>query len=193
MKSINILALLLFTTVIAKSQITKRNWLVGGALSYSSSQSKGTDAINAKTQTLNTSANIGYFAIDKLAFGIVINSVLSKVKQPEINGTISTSTQNKNGFGPFLRYYFLQVEKRVNLLSEASFSYSILSVNNSGSVQDKFKTMDWNLFAGPVIYFNSSVGIEFMVGYNNSKAIDIDSKGQTIRFKIGLQIHLENE
>ncbi len=193
MKKYYLFLFALVISITANSQLTKRSWLVGGALSYSSSQSKGTDAINAKTRVLNTSANIGYFAIDKLAFGIVISSVFSKVKQPEINGTILTSTQNKNGFGPFIRYYFLNVEKRINLLSEASFIYSILTVNNSGSVQDKSKTIDWNLFAGPVIYFNSSVGIEFLAGYNNSKVIDIDSKGQTIRFKIGLQIHLEKE
>lgn len=191
MKKYYLFLFLLGISVTVNSQLTKGNWLVGGALSYSSSQSKGTDAINAKTRVLNTFANIGYFPIEKLAFGIVINSVFSKVKQPEINGTILTSTQNKNGFGPFIRYYFLPIEKRVNLLSEASFIYSILTVNNSGSVQDKSKTIDWNFFTGPVIFFNSSVGIELLAGYNNSKAIDIDSKGQTIRFKIGLQIHLE--
>lgn len=175
-------------------QLTKNNWLVGGALSYSNSQSKGVDAANSKTSALDISSNLGYFPGNKIAIGIIINSQFKKEKYLQINGTTNLVTQNRYGFGPFVRYYFLSEENRVNVLVEGSSTYSILSGKSTpGNIENKEESLEYSFFAGPVIFFNSSVGIEFLVGYNGSKTIDFDARGQTLRFKIGFQIHLQKE
>jgi hypothetical protein len=50
--------------------------------------------------------------------------------------------------------------------------------------------------AGPVIYFNSSVGMEFLLGYYSRKEViqqngDIINHQKGFQIGIGFQIHLE--
>jgi hypothetical protein len=189
-KHFAMVVLLLVSYSQSNCQITKKNWLVGGAFSYSNWQSEGTDAIIGKFSNFNAIANIGYFPIDKLAFGLAVNSRFAKSKYSQVDGTTTTDRQSVHGLGPFLRYYFLPTEKRINLLTQAGFIYSFYSNSSSGSNSNTF---DWNLAAGPVIYFNSSVALELLASYNHSKSIGSDNREKKILLQIGFQIHLEKE
>jgi len=80
-----------------------------------------------------------------LAGGLKTGFAYSKI---EYLGVAQNSTNIR--FGPFLRYYLLNSEKRVNIFSEASYQYSHISGNSFDS--DNENTLRFS--AGPVIYFN---------------------------------------
>jgi len=181
-KALLIIISILITCNI-KGQITKRNWMVGGNGLFST-QSENLRGTNVKGLNIEISPGIGYFFLDKFAGGARISLKYSKI---EYNSVADNTTQI--GFGPFLRYYILSTEKRINFFGETSFKYSNLSGNN-------FKSYSENTFrvsAGPVIYFNSSVGLEFTLNYEvfNSNATNTDYK--TFYLGIGFQIHLESD
>lgn len=189
MKKLFVSSILIFClTIVTRSQITKGNWLVGGNLSYSKSNSKGVDATNSKGRNIDVTSTIGHFLYDKLAAGIKLNTIFSKQKNPEIDGTYSTNIQNSIGIGSFVRYYLLEFDNRINIFPEASILQSFLSNNITDKVE---KTWAATVSAGTVIFLNSSVGLEFLFSYNHIKVLEIDSKGNVFQFKIGFQIHLE--
>ena len=177
--------LLIITSFIinsAKSQITKGNWLVGGA-GHLSSQIETINEIKAKGFSYSISPNVGYFFVDKFAGGIKASVSYTKLT---FNGGLSKSTQV--GLGPFIRYYFLHAENRINILAESSYQY-LHGKGNSGQ-SDNSNTFTFT--AGPVIYFNSSVGLELTGNYelyNNKFSI---TNAKTFYVNIGFQIHLEN-
>jgi hypothetical protein len=84
----------------------------------------------------------------------------------------------------------LEAEKQTNILVEASYQTGIFTgLDNSKGTLNNF-----SISTGPVLYFNSSVGIEFLLGYAN----EIENYSRSVRnekrngfqFSIGLQIHL---
>lgn len=102
-------------------------------------------------------------------------------------GGLSTNVQ-RYWIGPFGRYYFLQPNKQVNILADISYQYGFFG----GISEGKLNT--FSAMVGPVVYFNSSVGIEFLLGYSSSLE-DVEGFQKETRkgFQIGIgfQIHLE--
>jgi hypothetical protein len=184
---ITALVLLSFNSI---SQITKGNWLVGGNFAYTKSNSSGIDATNSKGRSIEIASNIGYFVSNKLATGIKINSQFNKEKYPLVNGTYSSVAQNLVGAGPFIRYYFLKPDNRINVFSDAGILYSINSNNTTNS---KSKSIAYSFAAGVAIFLNTTVAMEFLLDYNNSSIFKFDAKGEIIAFKIGFQFHLEKD
>lgn len=179
MKQITILsaAILLFVFT-ANSQVTKGNWLVGGNASFASSKSTGPLGSGKQVRFI-LSPNIGYFIADKLVAGI--NFSLDRFNY-SLNENINHSTSYL--FGPFARYYFLPADKQVNVFAGGSYQHSIQS---SGGTNTNL----YSFFAGPVIFFNSSVGLEFTVNY--SSLTYSGSTTNTFQIGAGFQIHLEKE
>ena len=175
--------MLLFANAV-NSQITKNNWLVGGNGRFSS-QIEDLNGIDVRGLTIGVSPIVGYFFIDKFAGGIRSSLDYNKIK---FNGGTSKSTQI--GIGPFLRYYFLNPSNRINILTETSYQYQHLNSNNGS---DPEKNNVFTFSAGPVIYFNTSVGIEFLLNYEifNNKGSTTSAK--TFYLNIGFQIHLEKD
>jgi hypothetical protein len=165
---------ILFIAFASNAQITKGNWMMGGSVGFSNFKSKDTGTGNSATNTsFGLNPNIGYFFIDKLAVGAV--------GQLEFSNTIETVY----GFAPFVRYYFLEKEKQINIFSEAS--YGFLKFNHSD-----FKLEKFNLKAGTVFFLNNSVGIEATLNYSNQKTSqNIQTSG--VYLGVGFQIHLERE
>ena len=165
-----------------KSQITKGNWMVGGNGLFSS-QSENLRGTNVNGLNIGLLPGIGYFFIDKFAGGARISFYYNKL---QYNGVASSSTQL--GLGPFLRYYFLNPENRVNLFAETYYQYAFISGSNLKSYNEN----TFRFSAGPVVYFNSSVGLEFTLNYElfNSNSTNTDAK--TFFLGIGFQIHLES-
>ncbi len=114
MKKIFLLLILTTAYSMAQCQLNKGIWLVGGSGSfynyhedYTSMQTNFT----AKYTEIDIAASVGYFVADKVAAGLrpTFSSEKGKAMQ---NGTPNGYTNNyKIAAGPFVRYYFLQMDK----------------------------------------------------------------------------------
>ncbi len=199
MKRLLTIFTLLFFSITAKSQLDKGIWLVGGVGNFSASKGETTYPIGILKYTssnISVLPNIGYFITDKFAAGIKTGFTWDKYTGGDVlnNGVIVASGGSSNvkrfDIGTFVRYYFLEKEKQFNLLVEANYLHGFI---NQGSAKGNGNTFSIN--AGPVIYFNSSVGIEFLLGYR-SRTEDINGGLKDIKnsFQIGIgfQVHLEN-
>jgi hypothetical protein len=176
------------------AQLNKKNWLVGGSGSFKSLNNNFTSVVynsEAKITEIKLTPNIGYFVIDKFAVGLKSTLELRNVKS--LTGA-SYGKSLRLDYGPFVRYYFLEKEKQFNILADLSYQFGNVTLTGEKGSRNNF-----SILAGPAIYFNSSVALEFLVGYmytmekissptfgNPYKQID---KG--FQFAIGFQIHLE--
>lgn len=183
----------------AHSQLTKGNWLVGGNASFSSANSTyKTPNLSQKSDELNLSLspNVGYFLLNKFALGLTPTFSWNKSEGGDAidnNGNVigSGGSSNVQRFliGPFARYYVLSTEKPFNILVSAAYQFGTYS-----SKPTKGTVNNFSFGAGPVIFFNSSVGLEFLLGYG-SRTEDVDgnykSTQKGMQIGIGFQIHLE--
>ena len=185
MKTIKLFfATILLCSITSNAQITKGNWMVGGTGNVTSYENKnnnnGSDIIS-KGIGINISPNIGYFIVDKFVAGASLGFGYTK---PE-----GYQSDFGYGIGPFIRYYFLKEDKRINILAQANYNFgqNITGVSKSKSNSYGFK-------AGPAIFFNSSVALEITLDYDSSKLMPNNSSSSSYsNFQIGLgfQIHLE--
>lgn len=158
----------------------------GKFYSYKSQYISTTYNNEASYTQIDISPNIGYFVADQLAFGVrtTFSSIKGKVTT---TGGGSTNTQ-RYLIGPFGRYYFMKPEGRFNILTDISYQYGLLGGLGRGKINS------FSVMAGPVVYFNSSVGLEFLLGYSSSLE---DVKGYQKEVKkgfqigVGFQIHLK--
>lgn len=195
MKTKIILAVAVFFVANSYAQITKGNWLVGGNASFSHTDNNSTSSSLFNNTTISFSPNLCYFISDKFCTGIKISSLQIKNDYPSNSGSGSISYSTKSRFysiGPLVRYYFLEKDNRVNLLIEGAYQYQ-LRKDISPSSNSKMTANVFLINAGPVIYFNSSVGIEFTIGYASQKYIGMTGNNNTIQTSIGLQIHLRKD
>ena len=176
------------------AQLNKNTWLVGGSGSFSSNNSNYTSntlVIDTKVTEVKMTPNIGYFIIDKFALGL--KSTFSWIKVKAVSANTGTSNTIRFDYGPFLRYYFLEKEKPFNIMIDLAYQFG----NAKFTSNVKGKRNDFSVMAGPVLYFNSSVGFEFLVGYkyaSEKQTISADPLKSTIKglqAAIGLQIHFE--
>ena len=77
----------------------------------------------------------------------------------------------------------MNVDNRVNFLVKSAYLYSHSKTDNKNI---------FSFSAGPVIYFNSSVGLEITGMYETLKTNSL-SMAKTIYINIGFQIHLERD
>jgi hypothetical protein len=163
----------------AHSQITKGNWIVGGSANFNNSNSVNSDGdITGSGNGVQIYPNIGYFVYDKFAVGLSAGFSYGKP-----SGSPSNTSY---GLSPFVRYYFLKPDKLINVLAEASYGYNISKIQGNSNT---FDSRGYRVKAGPVLYFNSSVGLELTFNYNSS-----NSDGNTYNYfqaGFGFQIHLE--
>jgi hypothetical protein len=185
----------LFFSTCVHCQITKRNWLMGGNGGFSHSDETLNGNIKVKSNTIDLSPNIGYFLVDKFAGGLRLSLNYKVNKTPNFKDRATTFLG-----GPFIRYYFLDKENRINLFSEAAIQFYTSKhkgTDNAGDYQTLFDNSGINAYtfsAGPAIFLNSSVALELALSYQRIPLQGFNSVEQnTISFKIGFQIHLEKE
>jgi hypothetical protein len=183
MKTIKLffLATLLFSG-LANAQITKGNWMVGGTGSFSSENVKDTNGNTlASGNGFRINPDIGFFFIDKLAGGIQLSLSYGKP---------SGNTSNFGyGIQPFVRYYFLEPEKLINVFAEASYGYNI----SKSEGQKSYYGRGYTIKAGPAIFFNDSVALELTANYNSSYLELTENHYNNFTIGIGFQIHLEKK
>jgi len=171
------LVVLLFS-LTANSQITKGNWMVGGSGSYAHNTISNDIGTSYKSSIVSVKPNVGYFLLDKFVIGSSIGYYYSNFEDS------SSSTFN---IGAFARYYFLKPDKLFNLFTQAYYDFSFYETqsgstfNGNGSI--------YGAKVGQVIFFNSSVGLEFTLGYERG-AFDSNQR-DTFQVGLGFQIHLE--
>lgn len=196
-KTTLILFPILLFSLASYAQLDKNTWLNSGALNFFSSKKDYTSYATPNTSGYSNDVNLtvsfstGYFVTDKVAFGLKPYFSWAKsesfTNDPNSSG-VSGSTK-RYGIGPFFRYYFLQKEKQFNILTDMSYQVGRW---DSGGLIGPIK--DFNISAGPVIYFNSSVGMEFLLGYKSHLEVLKDyskSVSKGLNLSIGFQIHLK--
>jgi hypothetical protein len=172
----------------ANCQITKGNWLVGGNASFAFSNAGPRDN-SSKTTDLRLVPNIGYFFMNKFAGGVQLSFNREHIKYGASN---NFSTFKNYSMGPFVRYYFLDVDGQYNILMEGSYQFGNDKVETTNSTSNN-STNIISFSAGPVIYFNSSIGIEFLLNYSSTGTSGYNGRGNSFGIGIGLQIHLEKD
>lgn len=174
------ISLILLTTNV-KSQINKNNWMIGGAASLRSSKYDVGGGATNKQFIVQLSGDVGYFIIDKFAAGL----------KPGYSRTETNSTHNivnTYNIGPFIRYYFLPKEKYVNLFSEFGYQYGKTKTNQGVSQNSN----NLSAIAGCAVFFNSSVALEFTLGYS-SFSYNTSGNVKSLISGIGFHFHLEKE
>jgi hypothetical protein len=177
MRKLVILIAIIFSFSKSDGQITKGNWMLSGNASISTQKNSSTASLQYSQTDILFSSGVGYFVYDKFSVGI---------RPSLIYGSNSISNSNTVfGVGPFLRYYFLKPENIINIFSETSYSYGMISGSS--------KSNTYSIFAGPVLYFNPNVGLEFSFGYMSTKVVEFSGTNNRFQLGIGFQFHLEKE
>ena len=121
--------------------------------------------------------NAGYFVIDKLACGLRFDYSFLYPHQYHISTL---------GLLPFVRYYILPAQSKVNFYADVSFGYSQIQVSYL-----RFGSYQWAASAGPTVFINKSISLTVGVGFLAFEG-DSFNGGFSQRFGIntGFQIHL---
>lgn len=177
-------------------QLTKGNWLIGGAGSfynYNEDYRTPTSNITSRWTSIDLSASVGYFFIEKFSAGV--RPYFSSLKGESSGG--GSTNYYRLAIGPFARYYLLQTEKQFNLLADVSYQLGVNKFLGALHEQGKFNT--FSIMAGPEIFFNTVAGIEILLGYTQ-KIISIEnspnesySNKKGLQLSIGLTLHLEKD
>lgn len=199
MKPIFFITITLLITTSSYAQLEKSTWLVGGTgsfYSYTDNYSSEQLTQTGKWTNIDLSASIGYFPLDKLCAGIRPLFSSTKGSNTASNGSIGTSNGYFLSAGPFARYYFLEKDKPFNILTDVCYQFGINQYLTAGNESGKY-----NIFsakAGIEAFFNSTAGIEILLGYNR-KIVSIDDNTyggafndtkQGFQVSIGFNIHL---
>ncbi|NCI49818.1 porin family protein [Sediminibacterium roseum] len=165
------------------AQLGKGNWLIGGNASFSNTSYTGSSVPNYNQSYLQISPAAGLFLGEKLAVGL--RPGYSHVYTN--TGSSKTSADIFN-IGPFLRYYFLEAANRTNIFAEVGYLFeSSKELGNPSSNSSGF-----NIMAGPVVFLNPNVGIEFTVGYKRMAYTGGGNMASNVvQVGAGIQVYLE--
>lgn len=187
---LTVLNCLLF--LASNAQLEKGTWLVGGTASLFSTKNTFTSVTtttNTDALRLTISPSIGYFLADKFTVGL--RPGFTKIKSETApNG--GNTNENRLDIGPFARYYFLEKTKQFNFLLDASYQYGFYWFTPTTGNRHTFSAS-----AGAEVFFNSTVGLELLIGYyKQNERIDYTIGSTTsisrgLQMMIGFQFHLE--
>jgi hypothetical protein len=181
-KSLLVAFCLLFFLINVHSQLERKTWLVGGNASFNTDKNSSTDD---RSTLIQVKPNIGYFFWDKISFGLNINYAFQR---DSYNGHgINTHSLD---IGPFMRYYFLNKDNLLNLFLEGNYAYGTYKTSGFYPISDGRQT-EYSILTGTVLYFNSSIGLEFTVGYYSNKDITQDITDNGLQVGMGFHVHLK--
>lgn len=176
MKKILIAAFLLVSSNAIFAQVNKGQWLAGGHISFASS--KYGDDDNSKNTHFEISPDAGYFFINQLAGGLRLSYISDKDKGDDEATTMFSAA-------PFVRYYFLPADKKVNIFGDASYGFG--SAGNG----DKESFNYWSIMAGPAVFLSPNTALELTVGYKSFGGDAYgDDRWKQFGVNIGFQVHL---
>jgi hypothetical protein len=175
MKKVLFCALLVISGQLGFSQVSKNQWLVGGMVGFESAKYG-----DSRYTAFNFSPNAGYFFANKFAGGLRLTFESKKVKDA---GDASSDLL----FAPFLRYYFLPVDKKVNIFGDVSYGFG------SAGTEDKSSKNEFAIQAGPSVFVSPTVGLEFTLYYKSAGGDAYgDERLNRFGLNVGFQVHLGN-
>jgi hypothetical protein len=192
MKGVFFIIISLFFATASFAQLEKRTWLVGGSASfYSYSREFSTPAffVRYKVLSMDLAASVGYFPIDKLSVGLRPDMTWVKKHwtqaSPGVGGAYGNNFRYK--VGPFVRYYFLNMERRFNLLSDICYQFGTNYPTGGRGTYESFF-----IKGGVEVFFSSTAGVEVLLGYANYKGSseDLTNIKNGFQVSIGFQLHL---
>lgn len=199
MKLMLIFTFLAMLSFSAKCQLEKNTWLLGGSGIFSAVKNNyNSTTVSTEYKRINLSLlpNAGYFIVDKFALGV--RSALQWNKNTGISSNAGKSNITRFDYGMFGRYYFLKKEKQFNVLTDISYLFGNLNSKPDKGVRNTFTAL-----AGTEIFFNSSVGLELLIGYQSDKEKLTKSTGTPqffytnintgFKVSIGFQFHLQKD
>jgi hypothetical protein len=178
------------------AQTTAGKLLLGGSsnMGFSASTNKwkndngsGTDS---KDLNLNLSPQVGFFVINGLAVGLVMEINYSSSKDDATNDkSISTTLVA----GPFVRYYF--GSSKIKPFVEGSGGFGLYvdkyDPDEGNTLTDKYGVMALQGKGGVAFFLNDAVSLELGLSYNYMTAKakeDNDTNYKTINGGIGMDI-----
>jgi hypothetical protein len=185
MKTTILLSFLLILTATAFTQISKGQFLIGGNMNFESTKEENSVYGSYKSINYFISPNIGYFIFNKIGGGLRLdirsyNSTSQNLETHQVNASIS----------PFLRYYFLPVQKKVNAFIDGSYLHDKSKWHSDSNPSYFVKSKGYYFFAGPSIFLTDQIALEFTIGYKHTKSNDFgDTRKSKISSGFGLQIH----
>lgn len=172
MKKIILFAAFAVVAFATQAQTEKSTWLLGGAAGFAS---EGKD--DYKTTSFFISPKAGYFVMDNLAIGAGLG--FSSVKGGDDDAETNLS------FGPFVRYYFVNLGENAKLFGNANVGFGSTKVSG-----ESLGTTQWGISAGPAIFLNKNTALEMTLGYGSLKYNGDSEALNSFGVAIGFQIHL---
>lgn len=192
MKQCYIFIFLIICSLSSLAQIKRDQFLLGGTGRFESKNedysANGTVNIY-KSSTMSIAPDFGYFVIDNLAAGLRFG--FSSFKNKTSNYLVTTS-----GIEPFIRYYVLPAERKVNAFLDVSYigQYQrYKNLNSSSSFTTNTKTNGYAVSGGPAIFLSKQVALEFVFGYRHQQSKEIGTiKSGLVFSALGLQFYFGN-
>ena len=182
MKQSFLFLFILLSTHVCFSQISKGAMLVGGNVSYQSYKGE-TEMGVSRVRTLDLAPNFGYFFMNRLVIGFRPGLTFRSSDVPSAKLKSNTYT-----LAPFVRYYFLKNESQINFFADATYGFSKTNYSNPTYFED-FSSNTYAIMAGPCIFLNKSIALEFTFGYKDYNDNSNPSKSTTVSTQLGFQIH----
>jgi hypothetical protein len=179
-----LVACCIVSSLTSSAQLEKKTWLLGGEISYTKTKVGGPNTLPSTSSRIIVDGNIGIFLIDRFCTGL--RPGFENIKT---NFSTSSTSFNNVYVGPFARYYFLPQEQRLNLLADLCYQYAVAG-GNTGETR---RSSVFSGVAGIAAFLNTSVALEFLVGYSTQRYPESKAFTNRTSVKIGLQFHLAKE
>jgi hypothetical protein len=163
------------SAVFAQGNINKGDWMVGGSATFTSQKYKGFEGTSS---SFEISPDAGYFFANQFAGGLSLSFQSTKETGSDAISAIAVA--------PFLRYYFLPAEQKVNLFAQGS--YALGSTKSGG---ESASISGYSFSAGPSIFLTPATALEIGLNYSSlGGEAFTGTRLNTFGVKVGFQIHL---
>ncbi|MES2893192.1 MAG: outer membrane beta-barrel protein [Bacteroidota bacterium] len=186
MKTFLLSFFLLCLSIPGYTQTTKGNFLVGGKINFESVKDKNYYSPDYASTNFIFSPNIGYFIVDNIAGGFRLD-----LGAYNSGNRLVETRYRTTSISPFLRCYFLPVQRKVNAFLDAGYLYQKTRWRNLQSPEYVEKSHGFSIMAGPAIFLSKQIAVEFTVGFKHTKLNAFEAtRSNTFNSGVGLQIHL---
>jgi outer membrane protein len=193
MKS-TILALAIFLSLghFSHAQTSAGEWLAGGSMSMSTARAGADRGTNGRSFGISLSPRVGYFALNRLAVGLVTSASYSR-EERDFGGRMFSTTSNLLTANVFARYYIRSA--KFTPFVQGEFGYSRFKVNmtvppglggtSSGNAEDQG---NYSLGAGLAYFVSPQVAIEGTLDWA-SRSFFQSTADHVLNFRVGLMLY----
>lgn len=152
--------------------VAKYNYFVGGIIDFNIKTTEiehDNISVSNKLTSFELSPDFGYFALNKLALGLQINSLFT-IQKYSADG----SSYRANSFliTPFIRYYFYQ-----GLFAETGFGYGVKKTSD-----DKWNTYRGKVNLGYSVFLNERTALEPIFSIVNTRENTLGNNNYKISY-----------